>query len=389
MVNSSRSVLVTQSVMLYAMLFFFSLSSYELSAQVNNTSFFEKKQLFEEPGLYAGVNTFSFLRHKAFDNDITNGYSLLGYQMNPYIAWQPGARFRIDAGIYLLRDFGANGFRQISPTFSFTYQEPGFRMIMGNLDGSLNHRLIEPFQNFERVIDRRQETGIQFLVENERIFWDTWLDWRNNVPIGINQKESVFAGTSAFLSLSKDDEYTFGVPAQLTAQHFGARLDTTGIPATTLLNYAIGASLAWNGGDNSFMKQVKFEPYLAFYRTLGAATLPLESGEGYYLNFILDNQAFDFMVSYWFGQDFYSPEGGYLFSSLGNKWDNPMRIENKRELLILRFYKDIQIEDGLVISFRFEPYFDLQNQFMEYAGGLYFSYRPSFLLSKRAQSTSK
>ncbi len=374
---------------LCASLLYFGLSSYKLSAQVDNSSFFERKQLFEESGLYAGINTFGFLRHKAFDNNIADGYSLLGYQINPYLAWQPGARFRIDAGIYMLRDFGANGFRQISPTFSFTYQEPGFRMIMGNLDGALNHRLIEPFQNFERVIDRRQETGIQFLVENERIFWDTWLDWRNDAQPGNNQKESVFAGTSAFLTFSKDDEYTFGVPIQVTAQHFGARLDTTGIPANTLLNYAIGASLAWNGGDNTFMQQVKFEPYLAFYRTLGTAAMPLETGEGYYLNFTLDNQAFDFMISYWFGQDFYSPEGGYLFSSIGNKWDNPLQIENKRELLFLRFYKDIKMEEGLVISFRFEPYYDLQNQFLEYAGGLYFSYRPSFLLSQKVQSTNK
>ena len=381
--------MLKMSIGLCALSLYFGLSSYKLSAQVDNSSFFERKQLFEEPGLYAGINTFGFLRHKAFDNNIADGYSLLGYQMNPYLAWQPGARFRIDAGVYLLRDFGANGFRQISPTFSFTYQEPGFRMIMGNLDGALNHRLIEPFQNFERVIDRRQETGIQFLVENERIFWDTWLDWRNDAPPASNQKESVFAGTSAFITFSQDDEYTFGVPIQVTAQHFGARLDTTGTPASTLFNYAIGASLAWNGGDNTFMQQVKFEPYLAFYRTLGTSTLPLEAGEGYYLNFTLDNQAFDFMISYWFGQDFYSPEGGYLFSSIGNKWDNPLQIENKRELLFLRFYKDIKMEEGLVISFRFEPYYDLQNQFLEYAGGLYFSYRPSFLLSQKVQSTNK
>lgn len=111
---------------LCASLLYFGLSSYKLSAQVDNSSFFEKKQLFEESGLYAGINTFGFLRHKAFDNNIADGYSLLGYQINPYLAWQPGARFRIDAGIYILRDFGANGFRQISPTFSFTYQEPGF-----------------------------------------------------------------------------------------------------------------------------------------------------------------------------------------------------------------------------------------------------------------------
>ena len=356
---------------------------------MDNSAFFEKKRLFEEAGLYAGVNTFGFLRHKAYNNTITDGYSLFGYQMNPYIAWQPGSRFRLDAGVYLLRDFGTNGFREISPTFSFTYEEPGFQMILGNLDGALNHRLIEPFQNFERVIDRRQETGLQFLVENDRIFWDTWLDWRNTALPGSNQKESVFAGTSAFIAFSQDADYTFGVPIQVTAQHFGARLDTTGIPARTLLNYAIGASLAWNGGDNTFMKLVKFEPYLAFYRTLGTSMLPLESGEGYYLNFSADNRAFDFMISYWFGQDFYSSEGGYLFSSIGNKWDVPSHIENKRELLFLRFYKDIKVEEGLIISFRFEPYFDLQNQFLEYAGGLYFSYRPTFLIAKKDQIASK
>ena len=95
------------------------------------------------------------------------------------------------------------------------------------------------------------------------------------------------------------------------------------------------------------------------------------------------------MFSYWHGQDFHSSEGEFLFSSIGSKWDNPLQIENKRELLFLRFYKDIKIEEGLVISFRFEPYYDLQNQFFEYAGGLYFSYRPSFLIFKKAQNISK
>jgi len=376
-------------VALCALVFYSSLCAYKTFAQVDNSAFFERKSLFEEKGLYGGINTFGFIRHKAYNNSIANGYNLLGYQMNPYIAWQPSDRFRIDAGVFLLRDFGANGFREINPTFSFIYEEPGFRMIMGNLDGALNHRLIEPMQNFEQVINRRQETGIQFLVENEQIFWDTWLDWRKNVVPGSNQKESVFAGTSAFINFSRDNDITFGAPLQLTAQHFGARLDTTGIAASTLLNYTIGASIAWQGGDNAFMKLVKFEPYLAFYKTLGVSTLPLSSGEGYFINFIANSQVFDFMLSYWFGQDFHSPEGGYLFSSIGSRWDQPLLVENKRELLIFRFYKDIKIEDGLIISFRFEPYYDLQNQFLEYSGGLYFSYRPSFLITKKTQSITR
>ena len=37
-------------------------------------------------------------------------------------------------------------------------------MIFGNLDGSIQHQLIEPIYNFERVITNRLENGAQFLI---------------------------------------------------------------------------------------------------------------------------------------------------------------------------------------------------------------------------------
>jgi hypothetical protein len=352
--------------------------------QFDNSAFYQSKRKFEDGrGLYGGLNTMGFLRNKEYFNNVASGYTLFGFQFNPYLSWQAGDNFRLDGGLYLLKDFGFNQFNQVQPTFSFTYFEPGVKLIFGNLDGALNHRLIEPLFNFENSISRRQETGLQLIVENDRIFWDTWIDWRNMIYPADKEQEEFVVGTSAFLVVKDADEFTVGLPLQATLLHKGGQIDILNLPVYSLLNYSIAASLAWEGGEYSQLKEVKFEPYWSFFRKVGdAPDIPFDKGEGWMLNLTVRTSGFYSQVSYWNGIDFFSPIGGYLYSSLSSRFDRPGYYESRRELIIFRFFKDIKIENGLSISLRFEPYYDKINKKWEQAAGIYFNYTPTFFVAK-------
>ena len=140
-------------------------------SQLNNRLFEDRKAIFpdRENKLYLDIGLLGFTKNNEYFNDIADGYTLFGYQFYPSLAYFPAENVRIDAGIYLQKDFGASGFQTIAPTFSLKVKKGDWNIIFGNLDGGLNHRLIEPLYDFERVLNDRLETGLQAVVENEKM----------------------------------------------------------------------------------------------------------------------------------------------------------------------------------------------------------------------------
>jgi hypothetical protein len=86
------------------------------------------------------------------------------------------------------------------------------------------------------------------------------------------------------------------------------------------------------------------------------------------------------MLSYWKGHSFISPRGGKIYQSVSDRISDPNYLEEQRDLLFLRAFKDFKVFDNLIITARLEPVFDFNSSKLEYLYGLYINYKQDFLL---------
>ena len=328
--------------------------------------------------LFLGVNTLSFIKNTEYFNKIVNGKTLLGYQISPYLSFHPSPNLRIDAGIFARKNFGdPQFFTKFEPIFTIKYQQNDFALLFGNIEGSLNHRLIEPLYSFERMLLRRLENGFQLQYINEHIFLDTWLDWLTLLNKKDSLPEEIVSGISLNYALINHTRFTLQLPTQFLLYHSGGQGLNFNI--YNLFFGALGGNCRFKINPYNFLQELSLENYYVVNRYSGAVSLPFKKGEGFYSNLIFKTKRFHVMGSYWHGAGFSSENlGGLLYQSASIIDKQVNHIEQLRTLCILRFLYDWQLTDEITISLRFEPYYDFNNSLFEHTEGFYINYRPYF-----------
>lgn len=359
--------------------------TYPSVAQLDNTAFDQFQPIIPEDtnALYLGLNALGFTKNNEYFNKIADGFTLFGYQFNPYFSYQVGDHFKISGGVYLQKDFGNDDFNEIAPTFTASYEFLHGRVLFGTLEGSTSHRLVEPLYDFERVLIDRLENGFQFKIEKPALFLDVWVDWQNMIYEGDNDQEEVTAGVSVN-KLVHDGKVRVELPFQALVFHRGGQIDTSPLPLQTYLNSAIGGIIEKRISENTFIRSLKLEGYHIYYRDFSNSQLQtFQDGAGIYLNATVKTGIdMDIMASYWRGNEFISITGGQLYPSVSSTFKDPFNVEPDRELLILRFMHTLKITDNILVSTRIEPYYDFGNALFEFSHGFYVNYRPQFFISR-------
>ena len=325
------------------------------------------------------INGLLFNKNNEYFGKIADGFTLFGYQVNPSLSYQPTPNTRLDAGVYAQKDFGNDDYTQIAPTLTFTYESHLGRLLLGTLEGATSHRLIEPLMDFEKVLVDRLENGLQFKVENERLFLDAWLDWQNMLYRGEDDQEALTGGLSVDYALMDGDRWNISLPVQLVVKHLGGQIDLSPLPLQTYTNTAIGLSVA-RTALNGFVEQVRFDGYYVAYNDFSFEYLrPFQDGDGIYLNATANmKKGLELMLSYWRGNEYLTIQGGQLYPSESTTVKNPFHLEESRELLIMRLFHNVKLADKLTLSSRFEPYYDLGNSRFEFSHAMYLNYRLDF-----------
>ena len=352
-------------------------------AQLDNHLFEDRRELFPERKnkVYLDLDILGFTKNNEYFNNIADGYTLFGYQLNPSLSYFPAENVRIDAGIYLQKDFGVQEYQTIAPTFSIKVKRNDLNIIFGNLEGSLNHRLIEPLYDFEKVLNDRLETGIQAVVNKDKLFLDAWIDWETMIYAGDSLQEEISGGISFDYKLYENNNIILSLPFQTVLYHKGGQIDIMDAPLTSLMNNAIGIGLDFPIDENGILKSVGTKNYFVYFTDFSfERRQTFEDGTGLYLNLDLEFKWFSLMTSYWKGDEFISIKGAPLYQSVSSSFKNPGYVEEERELIILRFMHELKILDNLFFSTRFEPFFDLQNNKFEFSHAFYINYRPDFFL---------
>ena len=353
-------------------------------AQYDNSAFFQKMDIdtTDYSNLYLGVNTLLFNKNNEYSDNVADGYTLFGYQINPYLSYYPAKFVRIDLGVYAQQDFGNPEFSMIVPTFSARLIHDKFSLQFGNIAGNIHHRMIEPLYDFENVLVNRPELGFQILYDGEKLWSDMWINWEKMLYSGDYDQEIVTGGSSSKFNITKN----ITIPVQLLINHQGGQIDTNPNRARTKSNFSIGVD--YQKILSGFLREFRMEYHFIAYKDFSSRKLSIfDDGYGWYLNAAVKAKInTTVMLSYWMGSEYIPIKGTPLYSSVSFKYKYPNNLEQERELLILRFMSDYNIFEGMVLSSRFEPYINLRDGKFNFSMGLYLNYSPEFLLKSKIKA---
>jgi hypothetical protein len=347
-----------------------------------DAAYVEALQQGGHPGeLRLAANSFTFFKDNEYFNKIVDGYTLFGTQLNPRLVYYPTKDLRLEGGVFLWKDFGNPKLQQVSPTFRATWTVNNNEFILGNIRANLNHDYIEPLFNFESVMLRPLEEGLQYRYLGERLFLDVWVDWQRQQYRYSNYQEEIAGGLSSYYRLSNEyRDWQLKLPLQFTATHHGGQIDTLNQPLQTLFNGAAGLE-GRRRFPGSAVQAFRFSGYaLGFQDHSFSFQLPFKQGWGLYLNTTLETRYADLMLSYWQGSRFISPLGGDLYQSASRTVSNPDFTDPNRRVLLLRLLRDFRIADAAALTVRVEPLYDFNAKLLDFSFGVYLNFRQEWLL---------
>ncbi len=353
-------------------------------AQIDNTFLRDEISVSEKDSNAFGTSfsVFSYMRNTEYFNNVEQGRTLFGYQLQPKLFYQSNQHVKLEAGVYLRNDFGGiNPYTQAIPTFTLKIKNNHFSFLFGTLEGALCHRLIEPMYNIESVITKRIENGAQIKYDGPKQFFDAWINWENFIERGSSSKEILTAGISNLTTLySSQNGFSIAVPLQLTIHHHGGQITTDTGNLTVQLNAAAGLRLS-KKYTNQFINELRLDGYFTSYNeTSNSGAFPFRNGNGYYANALIKSKIIDMMFSYWNGNNYLAPRGSYIYQS--QSVDVPLYTEKNRELLFVRLMREQPLFGNLFLTARFEPVYDMKNKLFDYSYSLYLSFKKDINFKK-------
>jgi len=346
--------------------------------QLNNRAFEQRMQVAQADSgkLFLGVNFLGFGKNNEYFDTTIDGYTLFGYQINPYLSYHLARNVRLDAGVYAQKDFGNDEYSEVAPTLSLKVTNRNFNFVFGTLEGSLNHRLIEPLYDFESVLNSRLENGIQVLWMKDDLFLDMWVDWQNMIYFNDSEPERFAGGISFNKTILQKGKFQVSLPIQLLADHQGGQIDVPGNPVITRYNGAAGLTI--ESESAGFVNSFGLKSYMTGFTT-SSDQLAYEDGYGIFINpYITTKIGVTLMGSYWYANKFLTIQGGQLYPSVTDNYPN--RVDEIREFFMLRFLYDLKLADGLILTARAEPFYDTYAETIEYSFGVYLNFSDRFFL---------
>lgn len=326
------------------------------------------------------IDNTNFFKNNEYFGDIAEGYTLLGFHLTPRITYIPNKNIKLTAGTQILSYYGRKNEIEAALLLSFQYQfHKNISLTLGNINGTLNHRLIEPLFDYERYLNNNIENGIQFLWNSDHIFADLWIHWEQQIFQDDPFQEKFNVGLSANYKILEQEDYSISIPFQNLIRHEGGQINSTNEdPLITIFNNATGLSFKKYSAEK-LIHTLKFSTYFASYQDLSPTKQQMYiDGTASYTTLELFNNRFDFLVGYWYGKQFVAPLGNPLFETYSR---TKFFVEEPvRQLLTAKINYHNKIYNGIFLDLRFEPYFDLINGYFEYNYGLVIIFKESFFL---------
>ncbi len=365
----------------------------------------------ESKNLYLVVDNLNFFKNNEFSSVKTRGYTLPGFRINPKLSLVLDNNILIEAGISLLKYWGANtypcySYMDIPAWNSNDYQKgfhflPYFRaqimlkenlnLVFGNLYINNSHNLIYPLYNPELYLSSDPEAGVQLLYDNKYFKSDLWINWQSFMFKTDTHKEVfTFGYSTKTYIINPDNKLQIYAPIQFLAQHRGGELDSLSYDLQqTWSNYSAG--LGFNYKINKLIEYLNFELSYAGFTENGGSNSLYKKGYGVYSKVGIGGKGLHLDISYWACEGFMSIFGAPNFINISTSTEN--MIFNKIKLIYTHLeyvYKEkpnysLGLEFNIISYFPFTGYRTLykpiiSNGFSEFSFGLYLKLNPKFKL---------
>ena len=324
------------------------------------------------------ITNANFIRNNEYFVPFADGYTLIGYFIQPELKFQPGEKTIFSAGVHFLKYSGLEHFSQYSPVFSFHYQ-PGkhFTFILGTLQGTLNHQMEDFMLNFEKYYTHNLENGTQFLFNFNNFKSDLWVSWEQFITKGDPFREKLVFGTSSEISFYNSDHSLRAlIPLQTLMTHKGGQIDTSPLPVETYFNSTTGLDISIKTSNE---KIIGFRALLSSFNDLTKKEIyPYQKGTAFYFKTYLETARINFSLGYWKGNKFITPKGNPLFSSVYKETGNTG--DPSREIFTAFFAYHIELDDFVKFVLQGESYYDIERSIFDYSYGLHVLFKQGFFL---------
>ncbi len=317
--------------------------------------------------LFLQIDNINFIKNNEYFGAIAEGYTLLGFSLTPKFIYYPSSKIKLSAGGNFLSYYGRENEIEASLLLSFQYKiHPNLDFVLGNIYGTLNHKLIDPLFDFERFLNKNIENGIQFIWNSDRIFMDLWLDWEQQIFQDDPFQEIFNVGLSSeFIILKKDNHYKLSIPFQNLVHHEGGQINSNNEEhLTTIFNNATGLRFS-KPVNRKLIHKFDFSSYIVNYQDLSPNKRQMYiDGTASYTTLELTNSSFDFLVGYWYGKQYIAPIGNPIYETYSR---TKFFVEEPvRQLVIgkLNYQKDVF--NGINLGVRFETFYDILGSNVEY-----------------------
>ncbi len=325
------------------------------------------------------VDLTGFFKNNEYFSPVADGQTLPGVSILPALGYQISDKFRAELGAYGVKYSGRTPLSEVQAFIRLQYAiTPKFNMIVGNLYGGMNHRLIEPLYQWERQYTANPESGLQFVFNSDHLFADVWVDWQNFIERGDSVPERLTFGLSTSGSYTTPNQkFKISIPLQVLIHHQGGQIDVSDEPMIVLGNLATGicSQLQLN---NRWVQSVGLDVYYAGYydRYPQETVRPYDKGWGIYPVMHVNARPFEIMAGYWHGNDFYAFEGEPLFGSF-----NVYNLETYpiRNLCTFKFAFSKELFSGVFIGAQLETYSDIDLHQTDYSFGVSLRFNKRFL----------
>lgn len=314
------------------------------------------------------LSNINFFKNNEYFGDYIEGYTLLGYKVQPSIVYQIEDNLSIEGGAQFLQYGGTDKYDKIYPILLAQWRiNETFKVNMGAIKGGYYHHLPEAILNPEKQLSGRPETGVQIEANHKGMSGEVWIDWQSFIFKGDTIPERFMAGLRFNYSPKTESAWQFEMPICLTASHIGGQIS----------DYAERMQSLANGSATfRFTRKIENRKYIGteieglfFYTMTGGDVRPFENGWAIYPKINACYNIFDANVGYYHAHDFFSLHGNPLFMSLSDY--NSAVYTADRNMLTFEANLNHQISSKAQFSLGAKGYYDIDASQMEYYYGFY------------------
>jgi hypothetical protein len=312
----------------------------------------------------------NFIKNNEYFGPYAEGITYIGSIIQPEVTWAISDKFSLSAGWYMRYFYGKDNFEQSLPVIRAKYTFlPGAQLIIGQLNGQLQHEYIEPIYNTDNYFSTNPEYGVQLLFDRKKVHVDLFMDWEHFLMPGEASQEEILGGLLASYSLNdRVENRGLSILFQSIMHHFGGQVDVSESPIQTRSNIAGGLKYVFVPGTKMLERITLASYYIKALELSQENTLPFESGFATHNTVTFENKWIKLGTGWFHGDEYFAPKADYLFQSL-SQFDDYYTTEG-RDLITSKFEFGNEITKGVALSIRFESYYDLQRKWNDFSYGL-------------------